>query len=163
MATLRVLTERPPEAEGTAEEQTEALRDYLFRVTEELRHVLLHLDERNFSPGVKLGTEIGDSLTLKELILSGGITGEGWSIGVEDGGLVIRFGETTVRLSDRVDADFRRAETLDFSTLGDGYFQETLEGETPVTTRYDVTRDGQDRIVNITNTTDGFETAVIWE
>jgi hypothetical protein len=77
---------------------------------------------------VKLGTEIGDSLTLKELILSGGITGEGWSIGVEDSGLVIRFGETTVRLSDRVDADLRRAETLDFSTWDAGAFSETLEG-----------------------------------
>ncbi|MBR2716268.1 MAG: hypothetical protein IKP17_03835 [Oscillospiraceae bacterium] len=55
MAKLRVLTERPPEAEGTAEEQIAALRDYILRLTEELRHVLLNLDERNFSPGVLPG------------------------------------------------------------------------------------------------------------
>lgn len=163
MAKLRVLTERPPEAAGTEAAQIEALRDFLFRVTEELRHVLLHLDERNFSPGVELGGKVGDSLSLQELLLSGGITGDGWYLGPEDGGLALRFGETEILLSDRVDADLRRPSAFDFSTLGDGYFRETLEGEAPETARYNVTRDGQGRIVKITDASDGFETAVIWE
>lgn len=161
MAKLRVLTERPPEAAGTAEEQIEALRDFLFRVTEELRHVLLHLDERNFSSGVELGGKVGDSLSLKELLLSGGITGDGWYLGPEDGGLVLRFGETEILLSDRVDADLRRPSAYDFSTLGDGYFTVTWEGGG--SSIYAVTEDGSGRITAIIDAADGFETAVIWE
>lgn len=52
MAKLKALTESPPPARGTAEQQLEELRTYLYRVTEELNFVLTHLDGENFRPGV---------------------------------------------------------------------------------------------------------------
>lgn len=47
MAKLRVLAEKPPMARGTPDNQLRELRDYLFRVHEELEYLLTHLDTDN--------------------------------------------------------------------------------------------------------------------
>ena len=57
MAKLKALTESPPPARGTAEQQLEELRNYIYRVTEELNFVLTHLDGENFRPGALSGGE----------------------------------------------------------------------------------------------------------
>ena len=57
MAKLKALTESPPPARGTAEQQLEEMRNYIYRVTEELNFVLTHLDGENFRPGVLSGRE----------------------------------------------------------------------------------------------------------
>ena len=57
-----------------------------------------------------------------------------------------------------------RPVSFDFSDVGDGYFTETVEDEegNQVTTIYDVTFDGNGRITKITDTGDGWETAITW-
>ena len=47
MAKLRVLAEKPPMARGNPDNQLRELRDYLFRVHEELEYLLTHLDTDN--------------------------------------------------------------------------------------------------------------------
>ena len=48
MAKLRVLAEKPPMARGNPDNQLRELRDYLYRVNEELEYLLTHLDTDNF-------------------------------------------------------------------------------------------------------------------
>lgn len=161
MAKLRVLSERPPNAHGKSEEQLADMRSYLYRVAEELEFVLGHLDERNFSPGLKIGAKIGDVLDLRNLNLTGGISGDGWSLTTDEDALVLQYGDTEIRLTDRVDGDFRRPTRFDFSTLSQDYF--TVEWEGEHTSYYILTRDANDRITAITDAGDGFTTEVIWE
>jgi hypothetical protein len=47
MAKLRVLAEKPPMPQGTPDNQLRELRDYLFRVHEELEYLLTNLGEDN--------------------------------------------------------------------------------------------------------------------
>lgn len=49
MPKLRELIQTPPEPEGGAEEQLEALRDYLRKVTQELEYLLTHLEADNIN------------------------------------------------------------------------------------------------------------------
>jgi hypothetical protein len=49
MPKIRELTQTPPMAEGDAEAQVEALRDYLLRITEELTYLLTHLEADNIN------------------------------------------------------------------------------------------------------------------
>lgn len=57
--------------------------------------------------------------------------------------------------------DMLRPEEYDFSTIPTSdYFLETLENG--ATTRYNVEMDESGRIVSITDTTDGFETTIVW-
>lgn len=57
--------------------------------------------------------------------------------------------------------DMLRPEAYDFGTIpASDYFTETLENGD--TTRYNVEMDESGRIVSITDTTDGFETTIVW-
>lgn len=49
MPKLRVIIKPPPEPSGDAEQQVEALRDYLLQVSEELAYVLTHLEADNIN------------------------------------------------------------------------------------------------------------------
>lgn len=49
MPKLRVIIKPPPEPQGDAEQQTEALRDYLLQMSEELAYVLTHLEADNIN------------------------------------------------------------------------------------------------------------------
>lgn len=49
MPKIRELTQTPPMAEGDAEAQVDALRDYLLRITEELTYLLTHLEADNIN------------------------------------------------------------------------------------------------------------------
>lgn len=49
MPKLRVIIKSPPEPQGDAEQQTEALRDYLLQMSEELAYVLTHLEADNIN------------------------------------------------------------------------------------------------------------------
>lgn len=49
MPKLRVIIKPPPEPHGDAEQQTEALRDYLLQMSEELAYVLTHLEADNIN------------------------------------------------------------------------------------------------------------------
>ena len=62
------------------------------------------------------------------------------------------------------DAGGFRPVSFDFSTVGSGYFTETVEDENGngVTTVYDVTFDANGRIDSVTSRTDGWETDVDW-
>lgn len=56
-----------------------------------------------------------------------------------------------------------RPISYDFSTIDSGFFTEVVSSPASnITTIYDVTRDELQRITKITNTTDGWETAVRW-
>lgn len=45
MIKLREINQPPPEAEGSVEEQIEALREYLRKTMEELSYLLTHRDD----------------------------------------------------------------------------------------------------------------------
>ena len=49
MPKIRELTQMPPMPEGDAEQQIAALRDYLFRICEELTYLLTHLEADNIN------------------------------------------------------------------------------------------------------------------
>lgn len=49
MAKLRELLQTPPEPEGSPEEQLDALRDYLRKITQELEYLLTHLEADNIN------------------------------------------------------------------------------------------------------------------
>lgn len=53
MAKLRVLGEKPPPGRGTQENQLRELRDYLYRVNEELEYLLTHLGTDNMDETVR--------------------------------------------------------------------------------------------------------------